>query len=586
MMFAVHKFWVWVAFRHPHVAMTWLPPLARLVLPPYLEIQTVRTAEDAFSWCASGLRRLLAGSVITPEQFAALASARTITTSTAFSGIGCSETADEIVASGCQQVLGEVNDGNRDSGALPLCFKPEFAIEFKAACQEEILYLPKPPAHVFDDQLSFVPAKVKREVMELAGQGHADTGQKITKALLGCNMLARAWCIKCGKLCVARRAHKHTAGPPCTDHSRMGKQNKFDGVQFPVLIAWIAQRRKLREFVLSIENVVQFGSEVLRRHLGDLYFIVDVVVSTPTFEGWPVTRDRMVAVLYLRVWIEPVLRDVLLVPGQVGNIEEAQVKCRLRIKELFEFMFHRACGCTFAIFMQASEDELAADFEWAESRDLVVQRRESIRVGEDQWRDLLHTARARLNASERKRLVEYCKMFKRTSGELDAFDLGMNPAQRPLRSKCGILHTLIKGMGLTFVVSGPSSASGDRWLVASELLAAQGLPTTQLAVDTCGAECQFSPGRPVPATRSHGTPWQQAGNGMHLNHIGGVSAAILFATSMLGDPQSPQSGSSTGRWDRGQSSQTSRSSEPRLLAQRRSFQEAFAIAESTSKRQA
>ena len=50
---------VCVVLRHRHVAMTWLPPVARLVLPPYLEILTVRTAEDAFAWCASGLRRLL-----------------------------------------------------------------------------------------------------------------------------------------------------------------------------------------------------------------------------------------------------------------------------------------------------------------------------------------------------------------------------------------------------------------------------------------------------------------------------------------------------------------------------------------------
>ena len=70
----------------------------------------------------------MAGSAATPEQSAALESSRTITTSTAFSRIGCSETADEVVASGCQQVLGEPNGGNRDSGALPLCFKPEFAI--------------------------------------------------------------------------------------------------------------------------------------------------------------------------------------------------------------------------------------------------------------------------------------------------------------------------------------------------------------------------------------------------------------------------------------------------------------------------
>ena len=69
-----------------------------------------------------------AGSVLTPEQFAALASARTITTSTAFSGIGCSETADEVVAGGCQQILGELNAGDHDLGALPLCFEFEFAI--------------------------------------------------------------------------------------------------------------------------------------------------------------------------------------------------------------------------------------------------------------------------------------------------------------------------------------------------------------------------------------------------------------------------------------------------------------------------
>ena len=81
---------------------------------------------------------------------------------------------------------------------------------------------------------------------------------------------------------------------------------------------------------------------------------------------------------------------------------------------------------------------------------MVAQRRQQIQVGKDPWNDILHTARARLNGSERKRLVDYCKMFKRSRGELEAFDLGMNPEQRPLRAKCGTLHTSIKSMGVTF----------------------------------------------------------------------------------------------------------------------------------------
>ena len=73
---------------------------------------------------------VLMGSVLTPEQFRALASSRTISTSTAFSGIGCSETADEVVASGCQQILEELGGGSTSS----VSFEPEFAIEWKAAC--------------------------------------------------------------------------------------------------------------------------------------------------------------------------------------------------------------------------------------------------------------------------------------------------------------------------------------------------------------------------------------------------------------------------------------------------------------------
>ena len=187
--------------------------------------------------------------------------------------------------------------------------------------------------------------------------------------------------------------------------------------------------------------------------------------------------------------------------------------------------------------MQAAEEEIAADMEWARSRKLVKERRALIEDGNDPWNDPLSGARAALNASERGRLVEYCRRFARYAhgGDITAFDLGMNPDERPLRSKQGVLHTLIKGMGVTFVCRGPAASEHDRWLVGSELLAAQGLPTTAEHVAAYGGvQCQFSPGRVAPPTRSHATPWQQAGNGMHLNHIGGVSAAILFSTFMLG----------------------------------------------------
>ena len=67
-------------------------------------------------------------------------------------------------------------------------------------------------------------------------------------------------------------------------------------------------RRKLKERVIILENVVRYGSEEIRMHLGDLYIVIRAEGNTNTM-GWSIDRLRQLLLLILKVWGLSVLRD-------------------------------------------------------------------------------------------------------------------------------------------------------------------------------------------------------------------------------------------------------------------------------------
>eukprot|EP00974_Lingulodinium_polyedra_P071141 6884993-Lingulodinium_polyedra.AAC.1 len=209
------------------------------------------------------------------------------------------------------------------------------------------------------------------------------------------------------------------------------------------------------------------------------------------------------------------------------------------ILDVFNFMFRRTCAARLDIFLVAGEDDIRVERAWSLQRKSVKARRNK----SDDFGDNPDGMRSVLTESERKRLSEYIQRWHSTQGHAETYDVGQNPAFRPVRSKAGVMPVITKGAGIHFLIWGPAETLADRWLVPREMLLTQGLPTTEDTVAaSCATKCQFSPGVPGPGTRSRRTSVCQAGNGMHLNHIGGVSAAILLATPALGRTTSAATG--------------------------------------------
>lgn len=142
----------------------WLPGLFRIVVPPNTRIRQVRTLNNyedgAMAWARHAIEKVLSENLMTPDQFARNVSERELLTSTAFSGVGAPETADDMIAHAVRDQLRKL-----ESTASPPTFTPVFAIEFNHPCQEELMSFPgKCPKHIFGDMLKFVKPKAAEEL--------------------------------------------------------------------------------------------------------------------------------------------------------------------------------------------------------------------------------------------------------------------------------------------------------------------------------------------------------------------------------------------------------------------------------------
>ena len=101
----------------------------------------------------------------------------------------------------------------------------------------------------------------------------------------------KVWCVKHGKECPVVWSHIHVAGVPCIDHSSWGKRKGDKGSTNIVYYTWAATRAKMREPVVVLENVAQFGIDMTERLLGHLYEWERVLVN-PLQLGWKTSRNR------------------------------------------------------------------------------------------------------------------------------------------------------------------------------------------------------------------------------------------------------------------------------------------------------
>lgn len=88
----------------------------------------------------------------------------------------------------------------------------------------------------------------------------------------------------------------------------MGSRVLFAGKTAKLFYIWVAQRRQLREWWITHENVPAFGVTELLELLGDLYVVIHCLAD-PRYFGWASERPRQICTLVLKVWACSVLMD-------------------------------------------------------------------------------------------------------------------------------------------------------------------------------------------------------------------------------------------------------------------------------------
>ena len=309
-----------------------------------LPVTSLHGASGAFAWAPVALRRMAAYGCVPREALKTAISNRTLTTYSAFSGIGSDAAADACIAAAARDVLKELGHDEQP----PLRFTSLCNIEVVGTCRNEVLSGPDPPRCMFGDIMEFAPPTLRRlcdramsDAMLQWGDGSHMKG--VRKALPKAMPNLTAYCFAHGRVCRLRRAHRHVAGTPCVDHSRFGPRKRSSGPTEVLFLLWVCIRRALQYFIVIHENVPQFGKSSLEEHLGDLYYIVRLGDIDPYLFGWPQRRDRQLCVLVLREWADSFLPapDTGMLRGHFAFEQH------FKLMELVAFMGFRPCEITW-----------------------------------------------------------------------------------------------------------------------------------------------------------------------------------------------------------------------------------------------
>ena len=346
---------------------------------------------------------------------------------------------------------------------------------------------------------------------------------RIKSLINGSSTKPRAWCLRHGAMCEAKRAHVHAAGVPCQDHSSMGKRRGLKGGNNVVFYAWARQRRQLQEPILVVENVEAFGDTETMSILGDLYEWERVLIS-PHELGRRSRRKRQFLVGALKTCSE------------LEAPQNATHSVLENITSLIREVFRRPCEFQMDSYLIATTNELEDELCWARGRKHAILRHsqewldtqpsdlKEMAIAYNE-KDLPGSFAAALSISERRRLEEY----ERPPYTGMVVDLGQEPTHAVASRWDHDLHTLTRGQGLTWI---PQKA---RWFTAAELLTSMGFPLSDEATQATGITCCFSRCNThlAPAGRTRTSILKQLGNGMHVNAIGCVLMSVLFKYASL-----------------------------------------------------
>ena len=260
--------------------------------------------------------------------------------------------------------------------------------------------------------------------------------------------------------------------------------------QKKVLWCWIAVVRCVRHAIVVHENVESFPISEFMDFLQDLYFHIRFAMDART-SGFSAYRLRVWDIMILRAVVDPTTRSV---PRNLNRFEWF-------VKTLF------FCTCTFdwTEFLQASDEDVEAELQWALFRKLTKEWNDEhgICIEKAQARGS-NVALLALNPSKRCRLVTY-KAIR--PGRI--YDVGQEPIERPISSdRPGRMPTLMKGAGLMVfddTAAGHTRAGVPaRWMTAYEMFASMGSPIQRhLQRVCCGAHHAYS----------HDRPWKPFRNG-------------------------------------------------------------------------
>ena len=183
---------------------------------------------------------------------------RSLTASTAFSGIGGFENALSAVAR-CVGTKTRTTANFTMLSALDFFGESRKELElFSCGC-------------LFGDIKFFINPTLWQR---LSSGGHSDSTRLLKHDFSDPGaVVEEAHCFVHNRLCRYKAAFVHCAGSPCTDWSPQGTRKGEDGETRVAFLAWVAMRICWQEPVIIQENVVQFPSELLEQLIGHLYNI-------------------------------------------------------------------------------------------------------------------------------------------------------------------------------------------------------------------------------------------------------------------------------------------------------------------------
>ena len=265
---------------------------------------TVNSPTESLKWGIHALVRLSA--YMDVPTILGLVCERTLTGSSAFSGIAGSENSDATMEGGIQKFVDMVWNPAVTPTPNPIVVMPMWCFEIDQKCQEEIMSLPRRPQHIFGNLLELVPNSMR---LYVGLDGGKELPASTLKKLLPKAKLKRtAWCVVHGCFCPVMRTDKHDAGSPCTDDSNAGLRRGPVGPNRKLFYVWLALCRNLKFKLAKHENVNQFDVSEAAELVGDLYVII-VWDDDCNQQGFAMFRKRQVMVFILKAWTSDVIRN-------------------------------------------------------------------------------------------------------------------------------------------------------------------------------------------------------------------------------------------------------------------------------------